>query len=107
VQPGADYKILQYDADEKPELQDVKAVGSHPGFKMQEMLAHRATADVALLWIKIPAKGKTPARIGTPVSPLEPGNRFTIAGVGVTVRGDGKSSGVIRSAALTATGQPG
>ena len=107
VQPGAEYKIVQYDADEKPELQDVKAVGIHQGFKMQEMLAHRATADVALLWLKIPAKGKTPARIGAPVSPLEPGNRFTVAGVGVTVRGDGKSAGTIRSADLVATGKPG
>ena len=31
----------------------------HPGFKMQAMLAHRATADVALLQLDIPAKGKT------------------------------------------------
>ena len=107
VQPGSDYKIVQYDADRKPELQDVKAVAIHPGFRMQEMLAHRATADVALLRLVIPAKGKTPARLGTPQSPLEPGNRFTIAGVGVTIRGDGKSAGVIRSAALTATGKPG
>jgi secreted trypsin-like serine protease len=107
VQPGSEYKIVQYGADKQPELQDVKTVAIHPGFKMQEMLAHRATADVALLWLKIPAKGKMPARLATPLSPLEPGNRFTIAGVGVTIRGDGKSAGVIRSAALTATGKPG
>src|ERR1700757_4261128 len=107
VQPGADYKIVQYDADRKPQLQDVGTVAIHPGFKMQEMLAHRATADVALLRLVIPAKGKTPARLGTPQSPLEPGNRFTIAGVGVTIRGDGKSAGVIRAAALEATGKPG
>src|SRR5438132_6434606 len=49
VQPGSDYKIVQYDANRKPELQDVKAVSIHPGFRMQEMLGHRATADVALL----------------------------------------------------------
>jgi len=107
VQPGSDYKIVQYGADKQPELQDVKAVAIHPGFKIQEMLAHRATADVALLRLVIPAKGKAPARLGTPQSPLEPGNRFTIAGVGVTIRGDGKSAGVIRSAALEATGKPG
>ena len=44
VQPGSDYKIVQYDADGKPELQDVKAVAIHPGFKMQEMLAHAGEA---------------------------------------------------------------
>src|SRR6185437_5563874 len=63
VQPGSEYKIVQYDADRKPELQDVKAVAIHPGFRMQEMLAHRATADVALLRLVIPTKGKTPARL--------------------------------------------
>jgi len=107
VQPGSDYKIVQYDADRKPELQDVKAVAIHPGFRMQEMLAHRATADVALLRLEIPAKGKIPARLGMPQSPLAPGNAFTVAGVGVTVRGDGKSAGVIRAAGLVATGRPG
>jgi len=107
VQPGAEYKIVLYDADKKPQLQDVKAVAIDPAFKMQEMLAHRATADVALLRLEIPAKGKIPARLGTPHLPLLPGNPFTIAGVGVTVRGEGKSAGVIRSAALVATGKPG
>src|ERR1700754_3350162 len=58
VQPGSEYKIVQYDSDRKPQLQDVKAVAIHPGFRMQEMLGHRATADVALLRLEIPAKGK-------------------------------------------------
>lgn len=107
VQPGSDYKIVQYDAAGKPDLQDVTSVAIHPGFKMQEMLAHRATADVALLRLKNPAKGRVPAGLGAPQSPLAPGHRFTIAGVGVTVRDDGKSAGVIRAAALQATGKPG
>jgi secreted trypsin-like serine protease len=107
VQPGSEYKIVQYDAERKPELQDVKSVAIHPGFRMAEMLGHRATADVALLRLAIPAKGKTPARLGMPQSPLAPGNAFTVAGVGVTVGGDGKSAGVIRTARLVATGRPG
>lgn len=107
VQPGSEYKILQYDADRKPELQDVRAVAIHPGFRMPEMLAHRATADVALLRLAVPLSGKTPARLSVPQLPLAPGNAFAIAGVGVTVRGDGKSAGVVRSAALVATGKPG
>jgi len=107
VQPGADYKIVQYDADRKPELQDVKTVAIHPGFRMQEMLGHRATADIALLRLLVPAKGKAPARLSVPLLPLAPGNSFIVAGVGVTIHGDGKSSGIIRSAALVATGKPG
>ena len=107
VQPGADYKIVEYDAARTPELKDVRHVAIHPGFQMQAMLAHRATADVALLQLEIPAKGKTSAQLGAPIEPISPGAKFTIAGIGVTVRGDGKSGGIIRTAQLIATGKPG
>ena len=88
-------------------MQDVKAVAIHPGFNMQTMLAHRATADVALLQLDAPAKAKAPAVLGAPNIPVQVGSRFTIAGIGVTVRGDGKSGGAIRVAGLIATGKPG
>ena len=107
VQPGADYKIVEYGADKQASLQDVKSVAIHPGFNMQAMLAHRATADVALLQLGAPAKGKTPSTLGLPNIPIVVGSRFTIAGIGVTLRGDGKSGGTIRVAGLVATGKPG
>jgi hypothetical protein len=88
-------------------LQDVKSVAVHPAFNMQAMLAHRATADVALLQLETPAKGKAPGTLGMPNIPIMVGSRFTIAGIGVTVRGDGKSGGTIRVAGLIATGKPG
>jgi secreted trypsin-like serine protease len=106
VQPGAEYKIVEYGADRQPQLQDVTKVVTHPQFIMQAMLAHRATADVALLQLKSPAKEKS-AMLGVPQLPLVAGNRFTIAGIGVTVRGDGKSGGAVRTASLIATGNPG
>src|ERR1700756_2900189 len=37
VQPGADYKIVEYDTERKPELKDVKRVAIHSGFQMQAM----------------------------------------------------------------------
>ena len=46
-------------------------------------------------------------RLGLPNIPIVVGSRFTIAGIGVTVRGDGKSGGTIRVAGLVATGKPG
>jgi secreted trypsin-like serine protease len=107
VQPGADYKIVEYGADRQPSLQDVKTVAIHPGFNMQAMMGHRATADVALLQLGAPARGKTPSVLGLPNIPIIVGSRFTIAGIGVTVRGDGKSGGTIRVAGLVATGKPG
>jgi hypothetical protein len=74
---------------------------------MQAMSGHRATADVALLQLAAPPKGKTPAALGSPDIPINVGGRFTVAGIGVTVRGDGKSGGTIRVAGLVATGKPG
>ncbi len=105
VGPGAIYKIVEYGVDHQPRLEDVTRVAAHPGFNMQAMLAHRATADVSLLQLKTPKKNPSP--IGTPAAPLAAGDRFTVGGVGVTIRGDGKSGGTVRTADLIATGQPG
>ena len=107
VPAGADYKVVEYGADRQPSLQDVKAVAVHPGFNMQAMSGHRATADVALLQLVASPRGKTPAALGLPNISINVGSRFTIAGIGVTVRGDGKSGGTIRVAGLVATGKPG
>ncbi|MGY3694814.1 secreted trypsin-like serine protease [Bradyrhizobium sp. USDA 3240] len=109
VQPGADYKIVDYGPDRQPKLQDVKTVAIHPGFRMQAMTNHVATADVAVLQLALPVAGKAPAVLGIPDIPVQVGGRFTIAGVGVgvTVRGDGKSGGSIRVISLIANGKPG
>lgn len=105
VGPGATYKIVDYGSDRQPQLRGVKNIADHPGFNMQTMLGHRATADVSLLQLASPKKNPVP--IGAPLMPLGAGNRFTVVGVGVTVRGDGKSGGTARRADLVATGQPG
>jgi hypothetical protein len=107
VQPGADYKIVEYGADNKPLLRDVRTVAIHPAFNMQAILAHRATADVALLQLEISPSGKSTAALGVPQIPTVVGSRFTIAGIGVAIRGEGSSGGTIRVAGLVATGQPG
>jgi secreted trypsin-like serine protease len=107
VQPGAVYKIVEYGADKQPQLRDVRNVAIHPAFSMQAIMAHRATADVALLQLEAPAKGKNAADLGVPQVPIVAGNRFTIAGIGVAIRGEGSSGGTVRVAGLVATGQPG
>ncbi|MGZ5873696.1 MAG: S1 family peptidase [Bradyrhizobium sp.] len=107
VQPGAVYKIVEYGADRQTKLQDVKSIAIHPAFNMQAMTAHRATADVALLQLETPPQGKNAAVLGAPQIPIAVGSRFTIAGIGVTIRGEGSSGGTIRVAGLVATGQPG
>jgi hypothetical protein len=108
VQGDATYKIVEYDARRTPQLRDVAEVATHPQFNLKTMLAHRATADVALLRLASPmAAARQPHPIGPPRSPIEAGGLFTVAGIGVTVRGDGKSGGTVRAAKLVATGRPG
>ena len=107
VQPGADYKIVDRGTDGQPQLLNVRTVAIHPSFNMQAIQAHRATADLALLQLEIPLKGKSTVPVGAPNIPIQVGSRFVIAGIGVTVRGDGKSGGATRVAGLVATGQPG
>ena len=109
VQPDATYKVVEYDAQRTPQLRDVSQVATHPQFNLKTLLAHRATADVALLRLASPlaAARQPPPTVGAPRSPIEVGAQFTVAGIGVTVRGDGKSGGTVRAAKLIATGRPG
>lgn len=107
VLPGADYKIVEFDSARQPQLRDVKSVTAHPKFDIKTMLAHRATADVALLKLAAPLASVTPVALGGPGFTVAPGDPFTVAGTGVATRGDGKSGGTVRAANLVATGRPG
>jgi hypothetical protein len=105
---GADYKLMEFDAAHQPVLKDVADIARHPQFDLKTLLAHRATADVSLMRLAAPlGAGFAPARLAAPARTVAPGDSFTVAGYGVAVRGDGKSGGTIRVAALVATGQPG
>src|SRR5260370_36550263 len=73
---------------------------------MQAITAHRATADVALLQLEAPPNGKNAADLGVPQIPIVAGSRFTIAGIGVTIRGEGNTGGPRRLAGLVAPAQP-
>ena len=107
VLPGADYKVI-IPGETPPRLLDVRRTASHPQFNVQNILAHRASADVALLQLASPLPAsKAPAPLGAPAMPIALGAHLTIAGVGVTKRGDGKSGGTIRAADLSVTGKPG
>ena len=47
------------------------------------------------------------SRHSGPRPTVAPGDSFLVAGLGVAVRGDGKSGGTARAASLVATGRPG
>ena len=107
VLPAAEYRIVEFDAAHHPQLKPVISVARHPSFRLETMLAHRATADVALLKLADPlAAPAIPAPLAMRTT-FAVGERFTVAGYGLTVRGDGKTGGTVRAADLVATGRPG
>jgi secreted trypsin-like serine protease len=106
IAPDTSYRVVDY-TTQPPRLLTAQKVASHPQFNRQTMLAHRATADVALLLLPSSVPTKVPALLGIPRLPVEPGAHFMVAGVGVTVSGGDAGVGTIRAASLVATGQPG
>lgn len=107
VPQGATYKII-IPGENPPRLIDVKRVAAHPQFNAQGIAAHRASADVALLQAAEPlTRSRTVAPTAVPLTPIAAGNRYSISGIGVTIRGDGKSGGTVRSASLISTNKPG
>ena len=107
VPPGADTKLVQFDAERKPNLRDTLRVERHPQFSQQAFDNHRATADVALVKLAAPAQNAAQAALFSGSFTVAPGNRFTVAGYGLSERGDGKTGGTLRAADLVATGKPG
>src|SRR5262249_22734793 len=106
--PGAQYKLMEFDAAHQPLLKDVSGIARHPQFELKTLLAHRATADVSLMRLAAPCGAPfARAPLALPPKAVAPGDAFTVAGYGVSVRGDGKSSGTLRAATLIATGHPG
>ena len=108
VQPGSDYKIVEFDSARRPRLLDVRTVARHPQFNLQALLAHRATADVALLKMAQPLPAAVvPATLGNGTRTPHVGETLTVAGYGVAIRDDGKTGGTLRLATLSVTGHPG
>jgi hypothetical protein len=106
IAPGTTYRVID-NTTVPPKLVTASKVAAHPQFNMQTMLAHRATADVALLLLPSRVPDKTPATLGMPRVPIISGSRFTVAGVGVTSSGGDAGVGTVRAASLGVTGKPG
>jgi hypothetical protein len=106
VPPGAQFKLLELDAERRPIFKNTISAARHPQFNLKTMLAHRATADVALIKLAAPL-AVTPA----PLLPSRPrvavGESFIVRGYGAAVRGKEDTLATLREATLIATGQPG
>jgi len=106
VPPGADYSIAVFDAASQPQLKKVTSVVRHPQFDPATYLAHRATADVALLKLAAPLPAPfAPAPLARERT-VAVGETFIVAGHGIVER-DGRPEGTARTATLAVTGQPG
>src|SRR5262249_62210871 len=46
--PGAEHKLMEFDAAHQPVLKDVSDIARHPQFEPKTLPAHRATADASL-----------------------------------------------------------
>jgi hypothetical protein len=108
IHSGDDYKLAASAPGEQPVLKDVARIERDPQFDLKRLFGHLATADVALIKLaeSLPAK-IPPAPLGAEEEPVAVGDAFVVVGYGVTVRGDGRTSGTVRAATLVVTGQPG
>jgi secreted trypsin-like serine protease len=108
VDPRDRYKLIQFTESGRPMLLDVVSATRHPQFDVKAFLNHRATADTAVLKLAQPLPSSyMPALLAPAEKRYFLGDRLTVVGYGVSVRGDGKTGGTLRAAVLSVTGQPG
>jgi Trypsin len=108
IEADTTYKLVEFDADHRPRLLDVRTVARHPQFNLRTLFAHRATADVALLKMAQPLPAAImPATLGNGAPAPKVGDTLSVFGYGLAVRGDGKTGGTLRIARLSVTGHPG
>jgi secreted trypsin-like serine protease len=103
VAPVATYRVLL----DKPPGMAIHSIAVHPRYSPKDYASGRVTADVALLKLERPLPADiVPARLA-PNTAVKPGDRFIVAGFGVTLAHSDNGVGTARQAALVATGRPG
>jgi S1-C subfamily serine protease len=103
---GTDYKLVTFDAGRQPRLKSIASIIRHPQFDGAAVRRYRATADIAILKFS-ESISSAPIPLGPAGITVAPGDPFLVAGYGLATPGDGRSGGIVRTATLIATGQPG
>jgi len=105
VAPAATYRVLT------PEVQPpgiaIRSIAVHPRYSPKDYASGRVTADVALIKLEAPLPADVVPATLAPSIAVKPGDRFVIAGFGITAAGSDKGIGVPRAATLIVTGRPG
>jgi hypothetical protein len=104
VQPVGDYAVVVFQVG-APKIVPAARIVLHPRFDPEQFRTRRPTPDLALVKISeaLPASFR-PARLAQEKAPPRAGDRFTLAGYGMTREGDGKSAGKAHSLTLPSIG---
>ncbi len=106
VQPGANTIVVERDDGRRPKIIRVAAAERHPTFDFDTAVSRGETADVALLKLAEPlSTQRSPAALSERSIVLI-GERFTVAGYGVTIDGGDGRFGTLRTATLMAVRSP-
>jgi hypothetical protein len=106
VQPGINYKAQYSDKNGTREFVEVVSFERPPQFNIQVNRVGDSTADIAILALAHPLPATVVVgRLGLHHQPIWPGDRFTVIGEGISIRGL-HNTGMNRIALLAATGRP-
>ena len=104
VQPAGEYAVVVYEGG-AARLVPVARIALHPRFDPAQFRTRRPTPDLALLKIAEPLPASfRPVRLARETAVPRPGDKFALAGFGMTSEGDAKSAGKLNSVTLPAIG---
>jgi hypothetical protein len=104
VQPAGDYAVVLFEGAQ-PRLVPVARIALHPRFDPKQFETRRPTPDLALVKIaeSLPA-GFRAVRLAREIAAPRPGDKFTLAGFGMSSEGNAKTAGKLHSVTLPAIG---
>jgi len=101
VMNGGKFRLASYEGT-RPTIRNVASVAAHPQFTLRD-----DAPDVGLVKIAPQPPGQLlPVPLSDRRAPITVGDRFIVAGFGVSKPGDRRSAGKLRAATLVATGRP-
>ncbi len=104
VQPAGEYAVVIYEGG-APRLVPVARIALHPRFDPAQFETRRPTPDLALLKIAepLPARFRL-VRLARETAAPRHGDKFALAGFGMTSEGNAKTAGKLYSVTLPAIG---
>jgi hypothetical protein len=98
---GGKFRLASFEGT-RPTIRNVASVAAHPQFTLRD-----DAPDVGLVKIAPQPRGHLlPVTFSDRRAPITVGDRFIVAGFGVTKPNDRRSAGKLRAATLMATGRP-